>query len=453
MKQVWQTIEQFHMLETGDRVLAGVSGGPDSIALLHLLDSCRDRYGFELFVVHVNHRLRPEAEGEAQYVQQFCEQKQIPVQLFVEDVAAYAKQHSMSLEQAGHEVRHTCFRKAAEAWNITKLALGHHSDDRAESVFLHLVQGCGLDGLTAMPPKDGWLIRPFAFLQKKDLVQYCEQHNLQYFTDATNLEPGCLRNQIRLEVLPQLKAYNPQITESLLRLQESCGADADYLAQCTETLWRQHGSREEEQAVFPADVLREQHIAMQRRILRCMYRQVRGSEQNLSFGQTEQMRHIAMTNDGSQELHLADGLLFLREYNRLCVTKKLEKPNDYQYLWHIEEELVVPESECVFMAELDLTLETAGAEVLDVDYSRISLPLTIRNRRPGDVLKMPFGRKKLKDFFIDKKIPASRRDCIPVVLSGSEIIWIPGYYKADCVRISDETEQICRLSCKSCRFS
>ena len=453
MKQVWQTIEQFHMLEVGDRVLAGVSGGPDSIALLHLLDSCRDRYGFELFVVHVNHRLRPEADGEAQYVQQFCEQKQIPFLLFAEDVADYAKQYGMSLEQAGHEVRHTCFRKAAEAWNITKLALGHHGDDRAESVLLHLVQGCGLDGLTAMPPKDGWLIRPFAFLQKKDLVQYCEQHNLQYFTDATNLEPGCLRNQIRLEVLPQLKAYNPQITESLLRLQESCGADADYLAQCTETLWHQHGSREEEQAVFPADVLQGQHIAMQRRILRCMYRQVRGSEQNLSFGQTEQMRQIAMMNNGSQELHLADGLLFLREYNRLCVTKKLEKPNDYQYLWHIEEELFVPESECVFKAELDLTSETAGAEVLDVDYSRISLPLTIRNRKPGDVLKMPFGRKKLKDFFIDKKIPVSRRDCVPVVLSGSEIIWIPGYYKADCVRISDETEQICRLSCKSCRFS
>lgn len=453
MKQVWQTIEQFHMLEAGDRVLAGVSGGPDSIALLHLLDSCRDRYGFELFVVHVNHRLRPEADGEAQYVQQFCEQKQIPFQLFAEDVADYAKQYGMSLEQAGHEVRHTCFRKAAEAWNITKLALGHHGDDRAESVLLHLVQGCGLDGLTAMPPKDGWLIRPFAFVQKKDLVQYCEQYSLQYFTDATNLEPGCLRNQIRLEVLPQLKAYNPQITESLLRLQESCGADADYLEQYTETLWHQYGSREAEQAVFPADVLREQHIAMQRRILRCMYRQVRGSEQNLSFGQTEQMRQIAMTNDGSQELHLADGLLFVREYNRLCVTRKLEKTSDYQYLWHIGEELFVPESECVFKAELDLTSETAGAEVLDVDYSRISLPLTIRNRKPGDVLKMPFGRKKLKDFFIDKKIPASRRDRIPVVLSGSEIIWIPGYYKADCVRINDETEQICRLSCKSCRFS
>ena len=184
-----------------------------------------------------------------------------------------------------------------------------------------------------------------------------------------------------------------------------------------------------------------------------MYRQVRGCEQNLSFGQTEQMRHIAMTNDGSQELHLADGLLFVREYNRLCVTRKLEKTSDYQYLWHTEQELFVPESECVFKAELDLISETAGAEVLDVDYSRISLPLTIRNRKPGDVLKMPFGRKKLKDFFIDKKIPAFRRDRIPVVLSGAEIIWIPGYYKADCVRINDETEQICRLSCKSCRFS
>ncbi len=451
MKQVWQTIEQFHMLEAGDRVLAGVSGGPDSIALLHILEKCRESCGIALFVVHVNHKLRREAESEALYVQNLCEQKQIPFRLFSVDVADYAQEHGMSLEQAGHEVRHACFRKAAEEWQITKLALGHHADDRAESVILHLVQGCGLDGLTAMPPKDGWLIRPFAFVQKTELLRYCEQHGLQYFTDITNLEPGCLRNQIRIDVLPQLKQYNPQITNMLLRLQESCGADADYLEACTEQLWKQYGSMEDSRAFFPADVLKQQHIAMQRRILRYLYRKVRGSEQNLSFRQTEQMRQIAMASEGSQELHLADGILFVREYSRLCVSKKEEKTKNYQYLWDIRKDLPVPEAGCVFTAESISDSEAAVS--IDIDAGQLIMPLMIRNRKPGDVLKMSFGHKKLKSFFIDKKIPAAERDRIPIVLSGSEVIWIPGYYKADCVRITGETEQVCRLSCKSRRFS
>ncbi len=451
MKQVWQTIEKFHMLEEGDRVLAGVSGGPDSIALLHILEAYRASCSFELFVAHVNHKLRPEAGIEAMYVQKLCEQKQIPFRLFQADVAEYARKHGMSLEQAGHEVRHACFRTAAKDWQITKLALGHHADDRAESVILHLLQGCGLDGLTAMPPKDGWLIRPFAFVQKADLLQYCRQQGLQYFTDATNLEPGCLRNQIRLEVLPQLKSYQPQIADMLLRMQESCGEDAAYLKQCTAELWKQHGSTENHRAVFPADVLQRQHIAMQRRILRYLYRQVRGSEQNLSFRQTEQMRQIAMEQAGSKELHLADGLLFIREYNQLCILKKPAETGEYYYVWDAEADLEVPEAGCVFMAG-------NGADIgdgiyIDVDAERISRPLSIRNRRPGDVLAMPFGHKKLKAFFIDKKIPAAQRDQIPVVLSGSEIIWIPGYYVADCVRITGETGRICRFSCKSHRFS
>lgn len=451
MKQVWQTLEQFYMLEEGDRVLAGVSGGPDSMALLHILENSREAYGVELFVVHVNHKLRPEAEEEAYYVQHYCESRQIPFCLFTVDVEAYAQQHGMSLEQAGHEVRHCCFKEAAEVWDITKLALGHHADDRAESVLLHLVQGCGLDGLTAMPPKDGWLIRPFAFVPKSELLHYCEQHGIHYFTDITNLEAGCLRNQIRLDVLPQLRQYNSRITDTLLRLQECCSADADYLEQCTEALWRQYGSIDKDRAVFPADVLQNQHVAMQRRVLRYLYRMVRGSEQNLSFRQTEQMRQIAQQNAGSQELHLADNMLFVREYNQICVSKKTAGTKDYQYLWNIDCELSVPEADCIFAAGSVSASETAVS--IDVDTDRLVMPLVIRNRKTGDVLNMSFGHKKLKAFFIDKKIPAAERERIPVVVSGTEIIWIPGYYTADCVRITEDTERICRLTCKSHRFS
>ena len=160
----------------------------------------------------------------------------------------------MSLEQAGHEARFACFREMAEAWQIDKLALGHHKDDRAESSLLHLIRGCGLDGLAAMPPKDGWIIRPLAQVSKGELLHYCEAHHLHYFTDSSNLEPECLRNQIRLELLPQLREYNPRIVDALLRLQECCSADTDYLEQSTEQIWRQYGSCAGGCVQFPATV-------------------------------------------------------------------------------------------------------------------------------------------------------------------------------------------------------
>ena len=216
LRRVWDTITQFHMLEPGDRVLIGVSGGPDSVALLHLLHSKAEQYGITLYVVHVHHMLRPEADVEAQYVEQLAAQYHIPFRSYKIDVTDYAKMHKLSLEQAGHEVRFACFRDAKAYWGINKLALGHHRDDRAESMLLHMVQGCGPDGLCAMPPADVWdkednscLIRPLAGVSKEEILQYCADNHLQYYTDATNLEPDFLRNRIRLELLPQMKQYNP----------------------------------------------------------------------------------------------------------------------------------------------------------------------------------------------------------------------------------------------------
>ncbi len=453
MKQIWQTVEQFHMLNQGDRVLLGVSGGPDSMALLHLMNGCRERYGVQLFVVHVNHQLRREAAEEAAYVQHICRQWDIPFRLFSADVAAYADEHGMSLEQAGHEVRYACFREAADEWHINKLALGHHRDDRAESLLMHLIQGCGLDGLCAMPPKDKWLndtdkehereiIRPLAQVGKQELMEYCNHHHLQYFVDSTNLEAGCLRNQIRLELLPQLRRYNPQITDAILRLQDNCAADADYLVQTTEALWKQYGAFQDGFVMFPADVLAEQHTALQRRLLRLLYEKLNGTTVNLTYRQMEQMLHIALQSSGSQQIHLADDVVFVRQYDTLLF-RKADEANQLElsaekYVLHCE---LLSSS-----ADWMNSSPQSNSEVF-VDADKLTGKLTVRNRKPGDKLSMPYGHKKLKDFFIDQKVPAERRNTIPIILSDEEIIWIPGYYTAHRVRITDETTRVCRLRC------
>ena len=457
MRQVWDTVTQFHMLEPGDRVLLGVSGGPDSVALLHLLQSKAKVYGYTLHVVHVHHMLRPEADMEARYVEQLALQYDIPFRLYKIDVAQYAQIHKMSLEQAGHAVRFQCFRDAKAHWNINKLALGHHRDDRAESVVLHMIQGCGPDGLCAMPPVDVWdasddskLIRPFAHVSKEKIVQYCMDEGLNYYIDATNLEPDFLRNRIRLELLPRMKQYNPQIAEALVRLQDVCSAELDYLTQQVEQVWAQHSVIHTASVQFPAEVFRMQHVALQRRLLRCMYQAWNGNTENLSFLQVEQMRSIAMQYDGTQEVDLANGVRFSRRYDMLCMNaKENQRQNIEPVLWDIAMQTTCDIWNGTFTFEPDVLYDGQNQDAYTIyaDADKLSAQLEIRTRRQGDAVQLSGagGHKSIKKFLIDKKVPKDLRDVLPMVVSNGQIVWIPGLYRADFIGVAEQTKRICKL--------
>lgn len=459
MRQVWDTIRQFHMLEVGDRVLLGVSGGPDSVALLHILHSKALEYGIQLHVVHINHMLRSEAVDEARYVEQLAKQYAIPFRLYEINVKEYAETNKMSLEQAGHVVRFQCFQDAKAVWKINKLALGHHKNDRAESVLLHMVQGCGTEGLTAMPPVDIWdntdgssLIRPLANIRKADIQQYCDEHALRYYIDATNLEPDCLRNQIRLELLPNMQQYNPQIVDALVRLQEICSAELDYIDQQTDALWEQYGSLHEHAAQFPAELFCTQHIALQRRLLRCLYQAWVGNTEDLSFAQVEQMRKIALQSNGTQMITLAHGKCFMRQYQQLLVTDIHEPSQEHREIhWNFKEQSVLPIWNGTLSANVNLSepfVNSNDYSNIYVDLDKLDEELLIRTRKPGDriLLSGKGGHKTIKKFFIDRKVPKEVRDTVPIVFSDGEIIWIPGLYAAEHVRITEQTKYICKLS-------
>ena len=457
MQQVWNTISQFHMLEPGDRVLLGVSGGPDSVALLHLLQSKAKEYGYTLHVVHVHHMLRPEAETEARYVEQLAAQYAIPFRLYKIDVVQYAQTHKMSLEQAGHAVRFQCFRDVKAYWNINKLALGHHRDDRAESVVLHMIQGCGPDGLCAMPPVDVWdasdgskLIRPFAHVSKEKIVQYCIDEGLNYYIDATNLEPGFLRNRIRLELLPQMKQYNPQIAEALVRLQDVCSADLDYLTQQVEQVWARHSVMNTASVQFPAEVFRVQHVALQRRLLRYMYQAWTGNTENLSFLQIEQMRSIAMQYDGTQDVDLANGVKFSRRYNMLYMNaKENQRQNIEPVVWYIDMQTTCTIWNGTLTIESDVLYDgqNQDAYTLYADADKLSAQLEIRTRKQGDTIQLSGngGHKSIKKFLIDKKVPKDLRDLLPMVVSKGQIVWVPGIYRAEFIGVTEQTKRICKL--------
>ena len=458
MEQVWQMIEEKKLLVPGDYVLVGVSGGPDSVALLHLLWTYGKNKNIKLHIVHLNHQLRgKEADEETAYVQKLASQMDLPCSIFSVPVATFAQENGMSFEQAGHELRFRCFQQVAEKTGATKLALGHHSGDKVETMLLNLLRGCGPEGLTAMPMQEGWIIRPLLMVDKKQLVNYCEQQKLVYYQDATNEETDCLRNKIRLELLPLLEhEYNPQIKNHLLQLAEISQVEQETLEQATIRLWEEHGEMKTGQAVFPLDVFREQSQGMQRRLLRFIYTLLKGDNHGLSYRLIESMCHCANSDKGEKQLNLAGKLVFRKSYHYIAlqfVQAGPEKNLSYSYNWSLVEDLLVGEKNYLFSCQVEesLVARTENCWTAVVDANCLPPNLVVRTRRAGDYLQLVgmTARKKLKDFLIDRKIPASERDSLPLIVAGEEIIWIPGYFLAESVRVTEKTEKKAYLCCQN----
>lgn len=453
MQQVAKSIETYQMLSDGDYVLIGISGGPDSVALLFLLRQYIGTRPIKLHLVHINHQLREAAAAESAYIEQLAAELALPCSSFVMPVAEYAAREGYSLEQAGHILRFACFRQVAEQYGATKLALGHHQGDRAETVLIHLLQGCGLDGLAALPPKEGWLIRPLIEVRKEALIAYCNQKNLRYFIDCSNETPDCLRNRIRLELLPQLKAqFNQNIVSSLTQLAELAWTDQEYLERQTEQLWQQHGTITNGQAVLPLDVLFHQPLALKRRLLRKAYQALAGNMQNLCFAHVEKMLELLSSQQGEKKLSLPQKITYIKAYDKIYfVSETVASDEKYSYNWALKEPFYLKERNWLLTAEWPQQPNSVN-DMWQVTMDADCLPhtLTIRNRRPGDVVR-PMnmgGKKKLKEYLIDHKIPASQRDQLPLVLAADEIIWIPGCFLSDRVKVTNATARYCNLRCQ-----
>jgi len=218
LDQVRQTVRRYRLLEDGDIVVVGVSGGPDSLALLHSLMTLQKEFGYSVHAAHLNHGLRPEAAADAEYVYHIVKGWGLPVTVASRDVMAYKSKHHLSLEAAAREVRYSFLREVATGIKATKIAVGHQADDQAETVLLNLLRGSGLTGLKAMVPHHGKLIRPLLFISRAEIEAYCSEHGIKTLQDFTNIDQIYRRNKIRHLLLPLLaREFNPAIISTLSR--------------------------------------------------------------------------------------------------------------------------------------------------------------------------------------------------------------------------------------------
>ena len=427
-----------------------VSGGPDSICLLHILYSLREFYNIELSVIHINHLLRGRhADEEEEYVRDLCRDWDIPFYVFRKDIKAISKVKGISIEEVGREVRYNLFFRMKDSHDINKIALGQHGDDNAETILMRILRGTGPSGLAGIPPyREDGIIRPLLDSTREEIEEYCRTHKLSPKTDKSNFQPIYFRNKIRLEVLPYLEQYNKNLKRNLQNLGEIIREQEDYIKFELDKLWEEKVLKKGKDIHLPISWLKDLTIFQQKEMLRRSIEWVKGNLKDIEYIHIQLIiEKMKEDNKTIWELDLPDNIKVERQYLQLLIKdRETEFGQDFTYPLVVGEKTFVPEINGEFNLYLvereDIDIIKCNPKRGYFDLQKIGGPIFVRNRRPGDKFKPSgsLGTKKLKDFFIDKKIPKVKRDTIPLVIGGNGIIWVTGY-RVDEGYIVDENTQ------------
>ena len=467
-RQMWKTeqkvkvyVERFHMIEPKDTIVLGISGGADSVCLLKILARWKEAWGISLRAVHVHHQLRgEEADADERFVRELCENEGIPCRVFYEDVQGMAQREKIGLEEAGRIARYRCFATVCEDVGGGKIALAHHQDDLAETMLHHLVRGTGMAGLCSLKPVSGNRIRPLLCLEKEEILVYLEAAGQPWRTDSSNLEDDYTRNRIRHHVLEELKTeVNPRAVRHMAQLSEELEETRAVLAQVAAEKRRQYVRKSEKGMLF-AEELKKEPDLIGRQIVHDLLKEISGKQKDFTRIHIEAVqelwnRKVGARRDlpyGMQAIRTYDGIYLERKAEK-CETRDSEKNAGIQINVHSEG------TESFQIGELTLTVSRTARDFGEIpekkytkwfDYDRIKQTLVIRHRQPGDRICLfdGGGSKKLKDYLIDRKIPAQKRDQLWLLADGSDILWIIGDRISAAYKVTAESQRILQAEIK-----
>ncbi|MFH1361388.1 MAG: tRNA lysidine(34) synthetase TilS [bacterium] len=451
-KKFISTIKEYDMIKPLDKVLVTVSGGADSIAMLHLLVAFSDELKITLHVAHLNHMLRgKEAELDTRFVQGLAQGLKLPITVESFDVQAYANEEKLGLEDAARRVRYAFFDRIANQVGATKIAVAHTADDNVETFLMRLLRGTGIRGLCGIPSVRGKIIRPLIRCWKREVEDYVGGQKLVPRRDHTNYESKYLRNRVRLKLIPQLKVYNLNVREIILQTILLLTEDRNYLEGVAEkNLASAYLSFKDGLLRLDLTKIRGLEPSICGHLLRRAIEKVKGNLENLSFQHIQDIMKKLADSEG-WELHLPDGILVVGKRKELEISRQGTTPIKNQYYFY---SFSVPGE--VFIKELGKTLrasfarqrdESEGPMIAFVDAASLGKNIIVRSKEAGDRF-VPLGlvgSKKLQDFFVDQKIAKDERDQIPIVESGGKIIWVAGYRLDDRAKLADSSTKIVKL--------
>lgn len=469
MEKVYRLIEQEKLIEPGDFVLAGVSGGADSVCLLLLLLAYRSRCAFSLEVIHVEHGIRGEASREdAAFVEMLCRAHGIPCKICTVDAPGYAREHGIGLEEAARELRYGCYGKAARESGAehVRVALAHHADDNAETVLFQLVRGSGIRGLCGMRAframDDGTaVIRPLLAVTRSEIENYLREQGQNYREDATNLDTDYSRNRIRHKVLPELVKINPGAVEHMTRTAGMLMEVSEYLAGETQRLITETCHFSEDECVIGAKFFAEYPEVLQKEAVLGILGRVAGSGRDIASIHVEEVLRLAGLQVG-RTLSLPYRMRATRVYEGVRIKKENavagEMPRDEMCYDITREMLQAAEAgEEIHISlgegEFYLRVHDFNGEMQEIpkktytkwlNYDKIECGLQLRRRADKDYLMIDEEghRKKLKAYFIEEKVPGEQRSRIWLLTEKSHVLWVIGKrISADC-KIDKNTRKI-----------
>ena len=483
LARVRSFVQDHHLLTTGDGVVVGVSGGPDSLCLLHLLLRLRDEYALALHVAHLHHGARgADADADAAFVSALAHRWGLPVTVVRRDVPAIAAAHKLAFEEAARRVRYTFLAQVAQDVGATRVAVGHNADDQAETVLMHLLRGAGPAGLRGMRPAAPLtayrllgevaeapipsalvLIRPLLSTPRAEVERYCAEEGLEPRFDRSNLDTTYFRNRLRHELLPLLETANPNIRRRLVRTAEVVAADYDLLSQILDQVWDEVVVSETAEAIFFDRVAWEsQHRSLQRALVRRAAYRLRPHLRDVSFVHVENAVRVARAGKTGGQATLPGGLALTVGYDRLVVAGveldflPVGPTLPPTVVLDVAFPGITPLLDTGWFLEAVRLEEWNRAEVeantdrwtAYLDGDRLGDRVLLRTRRQGDRFR-PHGMgghaPRLTDWMINAKLPRLLRDRLPLLVAGGEIVWVCGYRVAETVIVGPETRHVVRF--------
>ncbi len=460
-QRVLHFIREHQLISSRQKMLVAVSGGPDSVCLLHILVKLQKELGAGLHIAHLNHQLRgAESEADAQYVANLAHHLHIPATIEQRDVKSYQAQKRISLEEAAREVRYTFLSQTANSIGVDRVAAGHTADDHIETILMHLIRGTGTKGLRGLQPISLWqspdnnltIVRPLLAVSREETAGYCRHHQLMPRMDSSNLSLSPLRNRIRQQLLPLLQSYNPRVAEALLRTAHIAGDDLDFLDKESSRLWGEIAQQQESTIILDKEKFLESPPALQRQMLRMSIEKLLGNLMDIEARHIEEIM-AALTKPAGKRLSLPAGLIFSIDYSKYLLGTDPAALSPFPMLrgetqLKLRGETLLPgwRIEAAIIAREAMKNDAADFKAY-LDLDKTGDKLVVRSRQPGDRFQ-PLGMsqpKKLNEFMIDAKISSAWRQRIPIVCSPEHIVWVVGWRIDDRVKVTDSTKKVLRL--------
>lgn len=457
-KIVWDTIQAHQLLKEGDHVLIAVSGGPDSVALLHWFKEHRQTLGLTLSCAHFNHGFRgEESDEEAIFVAHVCKQWDIPCYQTKADLLRKVQEGGVNLQALSREYRYNFLQETAQKIGATRIALAHHRDDQVETIVMRFLRGTGTTGMIGMPYErilvEGIiLIRPFLDVTKAQIQQYLKLHKLSYRIDSSNLKTDYMRNRIRLTLLPKLHQYNPNLSTSILSLARMIEEDELYLNRLAEEKFVQITNVTDQpdgELCLRLPEFNALPLSLQRRIIKLICNYLHKSDEEVPYHHICALRSLFLQEQPHQwdlpwdiRVHIRYGEAKFRQKTKVSVH------TPYYFSFTAPATIQIPDKgkfHCFITTKME---KQEGADTVYFDYDKICPQLTLRTRRKGDRIQLDGlgGHKKVKDIFIDQKIPREDRDSIPLLFAGEDLLWIVGIKKSSKGRYDHTTKRF--LCCR-----